>query len=114
MANFWNILNSAEQLETIKNESYELPVLLFKHSTRCSISDAALSRLQRNWETSLAGKAKPYYLDLIAYRQISNAVAELFGVEHQSPQVLLIKNGQCVYHASHFDIQTDSVLEKLN
>lgn len=114
MAKFWNALNSPEQLLSIEQESHSLPVLIFKHSTRCSISDAALSRIERNWQGAYAEKMKPYYLDLIAYRSLSNEIAQRFNVEHQSPQVLLIKNGKCVYHASHFDIQLTEILEQLS
>jgi bacillithiol system protein YtxJ len=114
MAYFWNKLENTEQLETIKQESVHLPVLIFKHSTRCSISDAALSRIERQWHESYFERMKLFYLDLIAFRPVSNAVAQLFGIEHQSPQVLLIKDGKCVYHASHFDIQMEDILSHLN
>lgn len=100
----WNQLNQLEQIELIKQESEKVPVLVFKHSTRCSISSTALSRLERNWETTHESKIKPYYLDLISHRNISATLAEIFDVKHESPQALLIKNGKCVYHASHFDI----------
>lgn len=98
----WNKLTSATQLDQIKAESAEQPILIFKHSTTCSISAMALSRMERNWSDS-AG-IKPYYLDLLAYRPISNQIADTFGVDHQSPQVLLIQNGECVYDASHMSI----------
>jgi bacillithiol system protein YtxJ len=114
MANFWNHLQSAQQLDEIIVASQEKPVLLFKHSTRCNISDAALNRIERKWTEAYTMVIKPYYLDLIAFRPLSNKVAEIFEIDHQSPQVLLIKNGKCVYHASHFDIQMDQILEMLN
>jgi bacillithiol system protein YtxJ len=100
----WNQLIEVEQLETIKEESYNYPVLILKHSTTCSISGTALNRLERNWKQEKVGELKPYYLDLLRYRPISNEIANLFKVEHQSPQVLIIQNGECVYNASHFDI----------
>ena len=96
----WNELTDIEQLETIKQESEKQPILIFKHSTRCSISSMAKNRLERAWNFD-AEKVKPYYLDLIAFRNISNEIATLFGVEHQSPQVLLIKGGDSVFDASH-------------
>jgi bacillithiol system protein YtxJ len=105
----WNQLTSINQLSEIKAESTEQPVLIFKHSTRCSISAAALSRLERNW--SADKPIKVYYLDLIAHRDISNAIAEQFGVEHQSPQVLLVKSGKVVYTESHMGISAGEVLE---
>lgn len=98
----WNKLTSDTQLDTIKAESARQPVLIFKHSTTCSISAMALSRMERNWNDQLG--VKPYYLDLLANRPISNKIEREFGVEHESPQVLLIRNGACVYDASHMAI----------
>jgi bacillithiol system protein YtxJ len=100
----WNPLTEITQLQTIKEESYKHPVLILKHSTTCSISSTALSRLERNWKQEKVGDLKPYYLDLLRYRPISNEIANTFKVEHQSPQVLIIQDGECVYDVSHFDI----------
>jgi bacillithiol system protein YtxJ len=107
----WNKLQSEDQLETIKQESAQQPVLIFKHSTRCSISSMALSRLERGWNE--AAGIKPYYLDLISYRSISNKIADTFDVDHQSPQVLLIQNGACIYDESHMAISFDSLKEQV-
>ncbi len=100
----WLKLESIEQLQTIKDNSSEHLVLIFKHSTRCSISRAALDRLERNWQPGEMNDVKPFYLDLIRYRDVSDQIAEDFSVEHESPQVLVIKNGQSVYDRSHIDI----------
>jgi bacillithiol system protein YtxJ len=100
----WERLDSQETLDKIIDESKQKPVVIFKHSTSCSISAMALSRLERNWKESEMSNVNAYFLDLIAYRDISNAVAEKFGVMHQSPQILLIKNGACVYDDSHMGI----------
>ncbi|WP_159802036.1 bacillithiol system redox-active protein YtxJ [Flavobacterium sp. MK4S-17] len=108
----WNALTEMQQLETIENESEQLPVLIFKHSTRCGISNMVL----RNFEKEYAieeNSVKPYFLDLLEHRDISNAIAERFGVTHQSPQVLLIKNGKAVYDASHSDIEAEKLSDKL-
>ena len=94
----WVKLDNKNQLEEVKTLSEKQPVLIFKHSTRCSISSTSLNRLERAWKTD---EIKPYFLDLIAFRDISNQIAEEFSVEHQSPQVLLIGQGKCVYHTSH-------------
>lgn len=102
----WKNLTDSQQIQEIIELSKQSPVLIFKHSTRCSISSTALNRLERAWNLT---DAKAYYLDLIAYRPISNALAEQFNVEHQSPQVLIIKNGQCVYHESHWEIAFDTI-----
>ncbi|GAA4406353.1 bacillithiol system redox-active protein YtxJ [Nibrella viscosa] len=107
----WNILNSEAQLEAIKQESADQPVMIFKHSTRCSISAMALSRMERNWKEE-AG-IKPYYLDLISYRSLSNKIADEFDIDHQSPQVLLIQDGKCVYDASHMSISFDDLKQQV-
>ena len=98
----WNKLTTDDQLDFIKEESNRNPVLIFKHSTTCSISHMALSRMERNWNDHLG--VKPYYLDLLAFKPISNKIETVFGIEHESPQVLLIRNGECVYDASHMAI----------
>ena len=98
----WNKLTSDAQLEVIKEESARQPILIFKHSTTCSISAMALSRMERNWSDQIG--VKPYYLDLLANRPISSKIEREFGIEHESPQVLLIRNGECVYDASHMAI----------
>jgi bacillithiol system protein YtxJ len=100
----WKALTSITQLEEIKEISQQQPILIFKHSTRCSISATALSRLERAWKDEEMMTLTPYFLDLIAYRPISNAIADMFDVVHQSPQVLVIHKGKCVYHTSHLDI----------
>ncbi|MBT1685383.1 bacillithiol system redox-active protein YtxJ [Dawidia soli] len=101
----WETLTSLDQLEAIRKESTEKPVLIFKHSTRCSISRMVLDRLERNWDAQeMEPHVKAYFLDLISYRQISNQIADLFQVEHESPQVLIIRDGASVYDRSHMAI----------
>lgn len=100
----WNTLSSVEMLEQLKEKSYEQPIIIFKHSTRCPISHMALSWFERSWEDAEAGSAEPWFLDLIQYRPVSTKVAELFDVRHESPQLLLIENGRCTYHRSHSNI----------
>ena len=101
----WNPLTDLQQLKDVVEESKESPVLIFKHSTRCSISRFALKQFEN--EFNLGGKIKPYFLDLLEHRDISNEIALRFNVQHQSPQLLLIKNGVCIYNASHQDIEAD-------
>ena len=105
----WSVLESIDQLKTIESESTEQPVLIYKHSTRCGISGMTMNRLERTWSDEL-NHIKTYYLDLISFREISNEIASRFGVYHESPQVLLIKDGRSVYDASHMDINVDSIL----
>lgn len=106
----WNALTTIEQLATIDAESTQQPVMILKHSTRCSISSAALARLERGFDEGAGIKA--YYLDLIAYRDVSNAIAVRYGVEHQSPQVIVVKNGKAVYTESHMAIQAADIIEQ--
>ena len=105
----WTALTEETQLETIVEESKTQPVVIFKHSTRCSISSMAKGRLER--ETA-PDNVKFYYLDLITYRGISNSIAEKFKVHHESPQVLLIKDGECTYEESHNGITMDEIAEQ--
>jgi len=106
----WIPLTQLEQLTSIKELSATKPQVIFKHSTRCSISSMALTRLER---AITAPPADFYYLDLIAYRNISNAIAEEFDVYHESPQILLIKNGECTYDESHSGISMDELTEQV-
>lgn len=109
----WNSLQTTDQLEALLKESAEKKILIFKHSTRCSISRTTLDRLERNWKEDLTN-TKSYFLDLLSYRELSNSIAERFGVEHQSPQVLIIHDGKSIYDRSHFDIdfmQIETVLK---
>ena len=106
----WENLTSLDQLEAIRKESADRPVLIFKHSTRCSISRMVLERLERNWDVQeMDSHVKPYFLDLISYRQISNQIAALFEVEHESPQILIIRDGASVYDRSHMAIDYQQI-----
>ncbi len=109
----WIKLTNKSQLENIITESATEPVVIFKHSTSCSISRATLDRLERNWKDGELAHVKPYFLDLLSYREISNNIADTFNVEHQSPQVLIIKNGKSVYDRSHFQISFADVQNQL-
>jgi len=104
----WIELTSPHQLDEIKKESEMNHVLIFKHSTRCATSKLSLDRLERNW-TAERTAVKPYFLDLLNYRSVSNLVAETFDVEHESPQVLLIHKGQSILDLSHYAIDYDPI-----
>lgn len=108
----WQLLNTTAGLEAIKEKSTQKPQVIFKHSTRCSISSMAKRRLERSWNIE-EEKVDIYYLDLIEYRSISNLVADDFGVTHQSPQILIIKDKQAIFHTSHNYISTDVIEEYL-
>ena len=108
----WIELTTSEQLiNAIENSSLQ-PIILFKHSTRCSISSMAKSRFENNWNTENKNVAI-YYLDLIAHRNISNEIAEITGIEHQSPQAIVLKNKEVIYQATHSDIDAKSINEIL-
>jgi len=104
----WINLRSEEQISEIIEKSKSKPCLIFKHSSRCSISSVAKHRVERQWDFDQEEVA-PYYLDLINYRSVSNEISSTFGVRHESPQVLLIQNGQCVFNTSHLDISVAGI-----
>ena len=106
----WNNLMGAAQLAEINEESKSNKVLLFKHSTRCSISSMALNRIESNWKETDSQLIKPYYLDLLAHRDISALISNQYGVAHQSPQVLIIANGKCIYNTSHNEIKYADII----
>lgn len=106
----WIPLRSIEDLEQVIHLSQEKPQVIFKHSTRCNISSVAKNRLERAGTT---GELQFHYLDLISDRPSSNSVAERFAVEHESPQILVIKNGKCVYNESHMGIDMDEIKDQL-
>ncbi len=103
----WIPITDESNIQKIKDSSSEKPQVIFKHSTRCSISSMAKSRLERS-ETP-AG-IDFHYLDLLNYRSLSNLIAKEFNVEHASPQVLLIKDGVCVYDESHSGIDMKDII----
>ncbi len=108
----WNSLSSEAQLNNIFAASFEVPQLIFKHSTRCSISTMALNRLERDW-TFDHEILVPHYLDLLDFRAISDKVTQMFGVTHESPQALVIDQGKCVFHAEHNLIGVKTISEFL-
>ena len=107
----WNELTDLGQLNEIISASNEKPVAIFKHSTRCSVSRMALKQFENEFNSS--DKVTPYFLDLIAHRDISNEIATRFGVYHQSPQLILIKEGKAVYNVSHSDIDAEELGKKV-
>ena len=105
----WNPIVDNNQIEDIKAASFNKPQLILKHSTTCSISKMALARLER---AETPTQIDFHYLDLLNFRNISKEIAESFDVSHESPQVLLIKNGHCVYDESHGCIQMEEIEEQ--
>jgi bacillithiol system protein YtxJ len=107
----WIDLTELSQLDAIEQKSHSNPQLIFKHSTRCNISVTAKNKLDK---VADQGNIDAYFLDLLKYRAISNAIAEKFNVFHESPQVILVVNGECVYDESHMAINFNEVLEQVN
>lgn len=107
----WIDLKEEKELDSIVALSFNKPQLIFKHSTRCSISTIAKGRMDKS---DVDATCDCYYLDLIAHRNISNLIAEKFHVHHESPQVLLIQKGECTYEESHNAIRPDDILENVS
>lgn len=105
----WIDLQDETQLERIKESSKDRPQIIFKHSTRCSISSMAKNRLDK--ATAPTG-IDFHFLDLLKHRSLSNKIAEDFNVYHESPQVLLIKDAECIYDESHNGISIDEIVEQ--
>jgi len=113
----WKLLTTEEEIQSIIEHSETKPVLIFKYSGRCSICDRVQDILESEWsenESENEMKITPYFLDLIRYRNVSNAVAAKFNVMHESPQVLVIKNGKVVYTESHGYIRFEDILKSIN
>lgn len=106
----WIPLTELEQVESIKASSGKS--IIFKHSTRCSISMMAKKKFELDGD-AIPENIPVYYLDLLSYRDLSNAIAELFQVHHQSPQLLVIKAGQCTFEATHGEISAEEAAEQL-
>jgi len=107
----WQEITSVEDLESHWNETPNTK-LYFKHSTRCSISSMALKMFEREWDSS--NDCELLFIDLIQYRDVSNLLAKLSNVEHQSPQVIVVKNNVVVYHDSHGTIDATKIKTILN
>lgn len=106
----WNSITDINQIEAIVTTSKERPQVIFKHSTTCPISSMAKMRLEESWDIE---DVDAHYLDLLAHRHISTAIAEDLQVHHESPQVILLMDGEVVYDASHLDINVEEVKESI-
>ena len=112
MIHTWKHLDRIEQLNEIAENSTQKTTVIFKHSTTCGISQHAMHKLVSNWDLE-DDQLDFYYLDLLRYRPVSNEVANHFGVIHQSPQILVIKDGKSVYDISHNAISVATLKEHL-
>ena len=109
----WKALTEEVQLEKLESQSRDKTIAIFKHSTRCGISRMVLNNFERNYDLHEEEDLELYFLDLLANRDISNKVADKFNVRHESPQILIIKNGEVVHHASHQSIEVESLKKHL-
>ena len=106
----WTKITTLNQLNDIDTESQSEKIMIFKHSTTCSISRMALNRLESKWKPEYSETLKPYFLDLLAHRNISNEIARRYDVVHESPQVLVVSKGKSIYNESHGGITVDEIL----
>lgn len=104
----WNHLTKIETLEEIAEISFQQPVAILKHSTSCGISRMVLRQFEKEYDLH-EGRMKLYFLDLLNHRDISNKIASKFNVPHESPQLIIIKDGKAVYDASHSEINAGTL-----
>ncbi len=107
----WKNLTSLEELNEALSLSEQSSIVIFKHSTRCSVSMMVKKNLEMAWDMP---HITAYFLDLIQYREVSNYIASALEVEHQSPQLIGIKNRQVFYHASHSSVTAESIKSALS
>ena len=109
----WKTLDSITALDQLQESSHQRPAVIFKHSTRCSISSMVLSRLEGAWDKAEMEEVDFFFLDLIRHRDVSQAVANRYGVTHQSPQMLIIRQGESVFDASHMSVSYQKLKNQL-
>lgn len=105
----WKHIVSVGELEDIFNQNDDKAHLFFKHSTRCSISSMALREFEQKWDQGQT-EFELYFIDLLKHRDVSNRLAELSGVQHQSPQVIVVKGDKMLLTASHDRISASQIL----
>lgn len=106
---FWTPINTEEDLAKALELSNQKKIAIFKHSTSCFISKTVLKNFEKEVEAGNEENYTLFYLDLLAHRNLSNAIAEQLGIRHESPQLLVIENGKVVSHSSHQDISLDLI-----
>ncbi len=106
----WNNIQSQKEIDEAVKASHDNYQVIFKHSTTCPISSMAKMRLESKWDLE---KVDAHFLDLLSYRSISNYIAESLEVHHESPQLILLKNGEVIHDSSHLDISVDEIKESI-
>ncbi len=105
------MLEREEQLEEISEA--KKPQVILKHNTTCPISKGVLRSLKE--EANMLPDDTPFYiLDILTYRNISDTIEKKFSVPHESPQLLLIKNGKCTYNQSLYDITPEETVQAIH
>lgn len=108
----WTDIIDVSQLDSIEEESKSVPVLIFKYSTRCNLSTFMLKKFEKKFDYE-GGSVKPYFLDIRAFRNISDEIAIRYGIAHQSPQIILIKGNRATYYANHEHIKFEDFKERV-
>ncbi len=103
--NFWLSLTNEDQLQELDEKSFHQTVIIYKHSTSCNISQIIKFRFEKHWPSSTS----IYLVDILSYRAISNIIEEKYQTRHESPQILVIQNGKCIFDESHLDIDVEEV-----
>lgn len=106
----WTNIENEQIWQEAQKESHQQKVLIFKHSTRCPISAGALRHLEKKWQENDNQKVKPYFLDLIQYRDLSKLIEQESKVRHESPQAIVLDKGEVVYHNSHSHIIYEDIV----
>lgn len=104
----WKTLETVEQLQNIIDRSGEKPILIFKHSVHCSTSTLIKMDLTTNWDID-PDTVEFYQLDIINHNDVSQAIETKLGVQHESPQIIMLKNKKATYRKSHLDISYDLI-----
>ena len=110
----WNKITKSEDIDALEKASFQQTVLLYKHSSICGVSSHARQKIENGWKVIESMNLKPYFVDVISQRSLSRTIAEKFGVVHQSPQVLLIQNGESIFDISHLSISIEEIEKGIN
>ncbi len=108
----WINIKNTEQITAIATQSKTTPCLIFKHSMTCNMSAMAKFRLEEDWNFN-ENELIPYFVDILQFKKVSNEISDYFQEYHQSPQILIIKDGYCIYEESHLDISVEDIQENL-
>lgn len=106
----WNTYDHSASLDALLTASHQRPQLIFKHSTRCGISAAVLNSVDGRFE-DLSQVYDLHLLDLLQYREKSNELSEKFAIRHESPQVIILRDGQAALHLNHWRISPERLLD---